>query len=117
MRDIEFPDQLLADQRALDQAREELSALAAPLPWSVEPMPGWSSDPDRDRGYRSERPDSPGWTPEQLQAVTALRRRVLELSIAVSTHPYWASVTEGVVEARMALKRRAHEKKEEAEAA
>ncbi|WP_058043837.1 hypothetical protein [Streptomyces roseifaciens] len=102
-----YPDDLLAAQEELRAVYARLRAQLAETPWSVEPMPGWTSDPDRDRGrgYTSERPDSPGWTPEQQEAVTALRARARELVTAVSTHPFWDTVDRGeVVKARMALK-------------
>ncbi|MGK5543310.1 hypothetical protein ACSNOH_00950 [Streptomyces sp. URMC 127] len=104
-----FPQDLRDAQVQLHQARADLSSLLAGLPWSVEPMTGWTTDPEHTRGYRSERSDSPGWTQEEQDAVAALRARVLELSVTVSTHPFWATVDRGdVVAARMALKH-AHE--------
>ncbi|MFF4410344.1 hypothetical protein [Streptomyces sp. NPDC001404] len=45
--------------------------------------------------------------------MAALRARVLELSIAVSTHEFWGTVDAGpVVEARMPLKH-VHEREDE----
>ncbi|MEJ8662125.1 MULTISPECIES: hypothetical protein [Streptomyces] len=49
--------------------------------------------------------DSPGYTDEQKAEDTRLRALVRDLSITVSTHPYWATLQGGdVVAARMALK-------------
>ena len=38
-------------------------------------------------------PDSPGYTAEQLAEEKRLRQRLLALSTAVSTHPYWDTPT------------------------
>ncbi|MER5781316.1 hypothetical protein ABT104_06240 [Streptomyces mobaraensis] len=106
MAEFDFPEDLRAAQVALHRAHAELTALLEQLPWSVEPMKGWTADPEPARGYRSERPDSPGWTSEQKEAVAALRKRALELSVFVGTHAFWKTVETGkVVEARMQLKR------------
>ncbi|MFI0915571.1 hypothetical protein [Streptomyces abikoensis] len=100
---FDFPTSLRQAQLELHQVTADLRALGRTLPWSVVPLPGWSR-PDG-HWYPSSRPDSPGWTEEQQQQVAALRARVLELSTAVGTHPFWSTVAEGkVVEARMALK-------------
>ncbi|MEU2856708.1 hypothetical protein [Streptomyces syringium] len=107
--DFNFPTDLREAQVQLHQAHADLSAMLADLPWSVEPMKGWSSGAEHTRGYRSERPDSPGWTQDEQDTVAALRARALELSITVSTHPFWPTVDrDEVVAARMALKH-AHE--------
>ncbi|MEU9624258.1 hypothetical protein ACIQWV_38090 [Streptomyces sp. NPDC098085] len=59
--------------------------------------------------YRSHKGESPGYTEDQAAEVARFRQRLLELSITVSTHPFWRSVDAGSrVDARMALKR-AHE--------
>lgn len=104
---FEFPSDLLAGQEELHQVRAELSALLKRLPWSVEPMDGFSDD----RGWRKvERPASPGWTPEEQAEVEKLRRREHELSVFVTTHRFWSEVTgPDVVEARSMLKH-AHER-------
>lgn len=55
--------------------------------------------------YRTGKPDSPGYTPEQKSEEARLRGEVLQLSITVSTHPYWRTLEAGTtVDARMALK-------------
>ncbi|MCX4734683.1 hypothetical protein [Streptomyces sp. NBC_01363] len=72
-------------------------------------MPGWESDKQLHSNYISAKPDSPGYTEDQAAEVTRFRARLRELSIAVSTHPFWDSVEAGDrVAARMALKH-AHE--------
>ncbi|MGK5631044.1 hypothetical protein [Streptomyces sp. URMC 123] len=105
-----FPDDLLAAQKELHQVTAELAELSARLPWSVEPMPGFSEGD----GWRArERPDSPGWTDEEKAEVDRLRERKLELSFAVSGHAFWKTLDTGaVVKARMALKH-AHEQPED----
>ncbi|MFE8943690.1 hypothetical protein [Streptomyces sp. NPDC007856] len=85
----EFPSDLLAGQEELHQVRAELSALLKRLPWSVEPMDGFSDD----TGWRKvERPASPGWTADEQAEVEKLRRREHELAVFVTTHRFWAEV-------------------------
>ncbi|MEU1377994.1 hypothetical protein ABZ442_30720 [Streptomyces triculaminicus] len=113
--DFNFPRDLREAQRDLHQTHAELTALGKTLPWSVEPHEGWARP--KDHWCPSSRPATSGWTEEQKSAIAALRARALELSISVSTHPFWDSVETGrVVEARMALKR-AHKAEAEADAA
>ena len=102
----EFPSDLLAGQEELHQVRAELSALLKRLPWSVEPVEGFSDD----TGWRrTERPASPGWTADEQAEVEKLRRREHELAVFVSTHRFWAEVSaEQRVDARSRLKH-AHE--------
>ncbi|MGA5078645.1 hypothetical protein ACPC37_13715 [Streptomyces griseoincarnatus] len=106
----DFPSDLRAGQEELHQVRAELSALLKRLPWSVEPLDGFSDD----NGWRRvERPASPGWTEDEQAEVEKLRRREHELAVFVSTHRYWAELTgSDRVYARSALKR-AHEGAEE----
>ncbi|MFI6353493.1 hypothetical protein ACIBJF_12725 [Streptomyces sp. NPDC050743] len=86
----EFPSDLLAGQEELHQVRAELSALLKRLPWSVEPMDGFSDD----TGWRKvERPASPGWTADEQAEVEKLRRREHELAVFITTHRFWAEVT------------------------
>ena len=67
----------------LHQVRAELSALLKRLPWSVEPLDGFSDD----HGWRKvERPASPGWTADEQAEVEKLRQREHELAVFVSTH-------------------------------
>ena len=102
----EFPSDLLAGQEELHQVRAELSALLRRLPWSVEPVDGFSDD----NGWRRrERPASPGWTADEQAEVEKLRQREHELAVFVSTHRFWAEVATGErVDARTRLKH-AHE--------
>lgn len=105
MPTTDFPQDLRDAQLALHQTRAAYERYAADLPWSAEPMPGWEGDKQLHSGYRSSKPDSPGYTDEQKRQVAEYRGRLLELSITVATHPYWQTLGEGqVVAARMALK-------------
>ncbi|WP_326763445.1 hypothetical protein OG978_01525 [Streptomyces sp. NBC_01591] len=95
--------------RSPSTSRAACEDYAKTLPWSAEPMPGWEGDKQLHSSYRSHKEDSPGYTEGQAAEVARFRARLLELSIAVSTHPFWDSVDAGDrVEARMALKH-AHE--------
>ncbi|MGZ2360924.1 hypothetical protein LRE75_30300 [Streptomyces sp. 372A] len=104
----DFPQDLRDAQLALHRTRAAYEQYAETLPWSAEPMPGWEADKQLHSSYRSAKPDSPGYTPEQHEQVQKYRAELLELSATVTTHPYWATLNEGVVKARMALKH-AHE--------
>lgn len=106
---LEFPSDLLAGQEELHQVRAQLAALLKRLPWSVEPMDGFSDD----AGWRKVvRPASPGWTSEEQAEVEKLRRREHELTVFVTTHHFWSEVTgPEAVEARSVLKH-AHEQAE-----
>ena len=109
----DFPSDLLAGQEELHQVRAELSALLKRLPWSVEPLDGFSDV----NGWRKvERPASPGWTADEQAEVEKLRRREHELAVFVSGHRFWAEVAGGErVTARMRLKH-AHQAPERPEA-
>ncbi|MFF4647694.1 hypothetical protein [Streptomyces sp. NPDC001389] len=101
-----FPDDLLELQERLHRAHAEHRACLAALPWSVEPMKGWS------RGerfsHRGDVPDSPGWSDEQKATVARLWAEIGQLSFKVGGHPHWKSVpTEILVASRMRLKRQA----------
>ncbi|GAB2841795.1 hypothetical protein GCM10027074_05220 [Streptomyces deserti] len=102
----DFPSDLLAGQEELHQVRAELSALLKRLPWSVEPLDGFSDD----NGWRKvERSASPGWSADEQAEVEKLRKREHELAVFVSTHRYWAELTgPDRVDARSQLKH-AHE--------
>ncbi|MFD0272241.1 hypothetical protein ACFVGY_37605 [Streptomyces sp. NPDC127106] len=101
-----FPEDLLQLQERLHRAHAEHRAYLAGLPWSVEPMAGWTRG--ERYSHRGDVPDSPGWSDEQKQRVDEMRAEILELSIAVVDHPHWATVPrEEVVAARMQLKRHA----------
>ncbi|OLZ69434.1 hypothetical protein AV521_18100 [Streptomyces sp. IMTB 2501] len=107
----EFPSDLLAGQEELHQVRAELSALLKRLPWSVQPMDGFSDD----TGWRRvERPASPGWTADEQAEVEKLRRREHELAVFVSTHRFWAEVAAADrMEARTRLKHAQERRTEE----
>ncbi|MEY7980861.1 hypothetical protein AB8O53_31670 [Streptomyces pilosus] len=106
----DFPSDLLAGQEELHQVRAELSALLKRLPWSVEPLDGFSDD----NGWRRiERPASPGWTEDEQAEVEKLRRREHELAVFVSGHRYWDTVGgSDRVTARSRLKH-VHEERDE----
>jgi hypothetical protein len=79
MADNDFPDDLRAAQTRLHQAFAEHAALC--------------------------RADSPGWTEQQKTDEARLRGECLDLSILVTTHPYWETVArEDMVAERMRLK-------------
>lgn len=103
---FDFPPDLIDAQTRLHQAFADWAALAATLPWSVEPMPGWEGETHPHTGAVTKgRDDSPGYTEQQKAEEARLRTLCRELSITVSTHEFWATVDrEKVVEARMALK-------------
>ncbi|MFD3334651.1 hypothetical protein ACFWV1_18630 [Streptomyces sp. NPDC058700] len=102
-----FPEDLKSLQARLHQARAEYQALCRTLPWSVEPLPGWPGTVHPHTGEATGgREPSPGYTPEQAAEERRLWDLVRELSIAVSTHPYWSELELGpdLIAARMALK-------------
>ncbi|MEV6165743.1 hypothetical protein AB0L71_28285 [Streptomyces sp. NPDC052052] len=111
-----FPADLRAAQLALHQTRAEYDEYSKTLPWSAEPMPGWEHDKQLHSNYVSAKPDSPGYTEEQAAEVRRFEAELLRLSVEVSTHPHWATLNDGVMEARMALKR-VHEPEPEDQAA
>ncbi|WP_406368943.1 hypothetical protein [Streptomyces sp. NBC_01546] len=105
---FDFPPRLRALQAQLHRVRAEHTALCATLPWSTEPLPGWTAQEGR---YSSRRdvPPSPGYTEEQQVQRARLERRLQRLAGVVMTDAFWQSVEqEKIVVARMALKR-AHE--------
>lgn len=108
MPTYDFPQDLRDAQLALHRTRVAYEQYAQTLPWSAEPLPGWEADKQLHSDYRPAKPDSPGYTPDQHDQVAKYRAELLELSVAVTTHPYWAQLGEDVVAARMALKH-AHE--------
>ena len=108
----DFPSDLRAGQEELHQVRAELLVLLKRLPWSVEPLEGFSDD----TGWRKvERPASPGWTEDEQAEVEKLRQRERELAVFVSCHRFWSEVAaEHKVSARMRLKH-LHEEPDENE--
>ncbi|WP_330321488.1 hypothetical protein OG927_34605 (plasmid) [Streptomyces clavifer] len=104
MAKYDFPQDLRDAQLALHQTRAAYEQYARTLPWSAVPMPGWEGDKQLHSGYRSAKPDSPGYTDEQHREVARLRAELLELSTVVATHPFWATLErETVVRGRMIL--------------
>ncbi|MFI8008258.1 hypothetical protein [Streptomyces sp. NPDC086010] len=100
-----FPKDLLDLQTALDEVQAEHDQFAQVLPWSAEPMPGWKAPKQLHSDHQPEKPDSPGYTPEQAERLAGCRARILELTTQVITHPFWATLDgPDRVEARTALK-------------
>ncbi|MFJ4972709.1 hypothetical protein [Streptomyces sp. NPDC088755] len=105
MATYDFPQDLRDAQLALHCTRAAYEEYARTLPWSAEPLPGWEAEKQLHSGFRSSKPDSPGYSEEQHAEVSRFRAELLELSITVSTHPFWEQVERGqVVDARMRLK-------------
>ncbi|MGW0121708.1 hypothetical protein [Streptomyces sp. NPDC003327] len=101
-----FPSDLKDLQARLHRARADYAALVRTLPWSVEPLPGWpgTARPHSDEVTGGREP-SPGYTPQQAAEEARLRALVTDLSVEVSTHPYWSGRSgPELVTARMALK-------------
>lgn len=106
MAETDFPQDLRDAQARLHQVQRAYVALCRTLPWSVEPAAGWSGDKQAYSDHVGSMPDSPGYTEQQKAEEERLRRERLELSLVVSTHPYWSTVErEKVVDERMRLKR------------
>ncbi|MFE7758340.1 hypothetical protein [Streptomyces sp. NPDC057429] len=100
-----FPEDLRDAQLALHETWAAYQHFATALPWSAESMPGWEGKEQLRSDYRSSKPDSPGYTEEQRARVADYRARLVELSTAVSEHPFWGTLDRGeVVAARMSLK-------------
>ncbi|RII16959.1 hypothetical protein DSC45_14445 [Streptomyces sp. YIM 130001] len=108
----EFPSDLLAGQEELHQVRAELLGLLKRLPWSVEPLDGFS---DTTGWRRIERPASPGWTEDEQAEVEKLRERERELAVFITCHRHWREFDAGeLVDARMRLKRAGPDEQQEA---
>ncbi|MBT2511520.1 hypothetical protein J7I98_38160 [Streptomyces sp. ISL-98] len=106
MATYDFPQDLRDAQLRLHQTWAQYEQLGKTLPWSVESSEGWTAPKVlySDAQARSL-PPSPGYTDEQKAEVARLRAELLELSVAVSTHPYWDTVpVADRVDQRMALK-------------
>ena len=106
MADTTFPDDLLTAQTRLHQAWAEHADLCRTLPWSVEPLDGWPGEAHPHTGVvTGGREPSPGWTGEQKAQELRLRKECVDLSIAITVHPYWESVPrEDLVAERQRLK-------------
>lgn len=88
----------------LHQLRAEQYALGRTLPWSVEPADAWAAPKTQQGGESRSLPSSPGYTDEQKSEIARIRSEVLALATVVTTHPYWGTCSEGLVDLRMALK-------------
>ncbi|MEU9677789.1 hypothetical protein AB0D92_30310 [Streptomyces parvus] len=105
MTTYDFPADLRDAQLALHRTRAAYEEYGRTLPWSAEALPGWEAEKQLHSGFRSSKPDSPGYTEEQHAEVARFRAELLELSSTVATHPFWEQVEQGqVVDARMRLK-------------
>ncbi|MFE5852388.1 hypothetical protein ACFQ61_04095 [Streptomyces sp. NPDC056500] len=108
MAEYDFPHDLRDAQLQLHRTRAAYAALCRELPWSVEPAPGWEGDKQLHSDRMPGLPDSPGYTEQQKEEEKRLRGLLLELSAAVSTHPYWQTLRgPELVSARMVLKQNA----------
>ncbi|MER6049715.1 hypothetical protein ABT168_20060 [Streptomyces sp. NPDC001793] len=99
----DFPQDLREAQLELHQVQSALADLYKRLPWSVEPLPGWTHTKENGRFHETERADSPGWTDEEQAQVATLRARTLELAERVVTHDFWTTCDDAPA-ARSALK-------------
>ncbi|MFE7076485.1 hypothetical protein ACFU96_41000 [Streptomyces sp. NPDC057620] len=86
----DFPETLIEAQRELDEVRRELHVLLANQPWSVEPMPAWST---HENAWRTaSRPDSPGWDPADQERIAGLRAKEAECVRLIVCHPFWSGI-------------------------
>ncbi|MGW1617297.1 hypothetical protein ACWCQZ_49975 [Streptomyces sp. NPDC002285] len=86
----DFPEMLIKVQDELDEVRRELQTLLKQQPWSVEPMPDWSTQENAWR--RASRPESPGWDPADQERLARLRVRQTELVTVIVCHPFWSEI-------------------------
>ncbi|KIF01393.1 hypothetical protein PL81_35865 [Streptomyces sp. RSD-27] len=101
-----FPHDLLQLQERLHRAHAAHRAYLAGLPWSVEPMKGWTRG--ERYSHRDDVPDSPGWSDEQKETVDRMWAEIRQLSIELAEHPHWKGVpADRLVASRMQLKRQA----------
>ncbi|WP_327686434.1 hypothetical protein [Streptomyces sp. NBC_00467] len=102
-----FPDDLRALQLEIIRIRAAYEAHCRSLPWSVEPMIGVPYEQPFTDGCGEPviDPDSPGCTPEQIEADRMFRTKIAELAAAIHAHPWWAEIPAGEgVDAPVALK-------------
>ncbi|GHB28968.1 hypothetical protein GCM10010306_021760 [Streptomyces umbrinus] len=86
----DFPQMLIGVQDELGKVRSELKTLLEQQPWSVEPMPAWSTHETAWR--RAARPESPGWDPADQEHIARLRAREAELVTVIVCHPFWSEI-------------------------
>ncbi|MHA4820156.1 hypothetical protein ACXZ65_38070 [Streptomyces aculeolatus] len=87
-----FPTDLLDLQRELQQTRAAYAALCTTLPWSAEPLDGWTTKGATATAGPVDRPPSPGYTVAQREQERDLFVRLRELSIAITAHPHWQTL-------------------------
>ncbi|MGP4091563.1 hypothetical protein [Streptomyces sp. KR55] len=86
----DFPKDLIEAQDELDEVRGELKKLPKKQPWSVEPLPAWTT---HENAWRtSSRPDSPGWDSVDQQRIGTLRAREVELAALIVGHSFWKGI-------------------------
>jgi hypothetical protein len=86
----DFPKDLIEAQDDLDEVRGELRELLKKQPWSVEPLPAWTTHENAWRA--SSRPDSPGWDSADQQRIGTLRAREVELAALIVGHAFWKDI-------------------------
>ncbi|MET7853778.1 hypothetical protein ABZT48_37580 [Streptomyces avermitilis] len=86
----DFPKSLLEAQDELDEVRGELRKLLKKQPWSVEPLPAWTTHENAWRA--SSHPDSPGWDSADQQRIGKLRAREVELAPLITGHSFWKDI-------------------------
>ncbi len=100
-----FPDDLVQLQRDLDHTKNTLKAFLDERPHSPEPNDGWTDKPGEGYWRERHREPSPGWSDDEKQRETDLRRRLLDLIEQVHGHPHWDTLDgPDLVKARMRLK-------------
>ncbi|MFE9769452.1 hypothetical protein ACFYPC_33870 [Streptomyces sp. NPDC005808] len=99
----DFPQMLIEAQAELDAVRSELQTLLKRQPWSVEPLPAWTT---HENAWRpASWPESPGWNPEDQERIGRLRAREGELVTVIVCHRFWSGIMpEERTEARTQLK-------------
>ncbi|MFJ8511058.1 hypothetical protein [Streptomyces avermitilis] len=86
----DFPKALLEAQDELDEVRGELRKLLKKQPWSVEPLPAWTTHENAWRA--SSHPDSPGWDSADQHRIGKLRAREVELAPLFTGHSFWKDI-------------------------
>ncbi|MEU9367171.1 hypothetical protein AB0D71_21140 [Streptomyces avermitilis] len=89
----DFPKALLEAQDELDEVRGELRKLLKKQPWSVEPLPAWTTHENAWRA--SSHPDSPAGTrPTSSASASCERGRSNEVELAplFTGHSFWKDI-------------------------